>query len=151
MKGLMLFFVKNYAAGARDAEQFVMPLVTDVSVTIDGVPHKLFSDGMKSTDLWKSIKQKLGYDRRLHGHFKEQDFHNHKFALWVDLRASPDNWLHGDGLIVGRSKDGVRLEIGWTGMNGVVVNCYAFVVSDAALFVKEGRVKQFFLQPGSSD
>ena len=28
MKGLMLFFVKNYAAGARDAEQFVMPLVT---------------------------------------------------------------------------------------------------------------------------
>ena len=36
-------------------------------------------------------------------------------------------------------------------MNGVVVNCYAFVVSDAALFVKEGRVKQFFLQPGPSD
>ena len=151
MKGLMLFFVKNYAAGARDAEQFVMPLVTDVSVTIDGVPHKLFSDGMKSTDLCNALKQKVGYDNRLHGHFKEQDFHNHKFALWVDLRASPDNWLHGDGLIVGRSKDGVRLEIGWTGMNGVVVNCYAFVVSDAALFVKEGRVKQFFLQPGPSD
>ena len=151
MKGLMLFFVKNYAAGARDAEQFVMPLVTDVSVTIDGVPHKLFSDGMKSTDLWNAVKQKMGYDKRLHGHFKEQDFHNHKFALWVDLRASPDNWLHGDGLIVGRSKDGVRIEISWTGMNGVVVNCYAFVVSDAALFVKEGRVKQFFLQPSSSD
>ena len=91
MKGIMLFFVKNYAAGARDAEQFVMPLVTDVSVTVDGVPHKLFSDGMKSTDLWKSIKQKVGYDKRLHGHFKEQDFHNDKFALWVDLRASPDN------------------------------------------------------------
>ena len=151
MKGLMLFFVKVYAAGARDAEQFIMPLVTDVSVTIDGVPHKLFSDGMKSTDLWKSIKQKVGYDKRLHGHFKERDFHNDKFALWVDLRASPDNWLHGDGLIVGRSKDGVRLEISWTERNVVIVNCYAFVVADAALFVKEGRVKQFFLQPGSSD
>ena len=114
MKGLMLFFVKVYAAGPRNAEEFIMPLVTDVSVTIDGVPHKLFSDGMKSTDLWKSIKQKVGYDKRLHRHFKEQDFHNDKFALWVDLRASPDNWLHGDGLIVERSKDGVRLEISWT-------------------------------------
>ena len=151
MKGLMLLFVKVYAAGARDAEQFIMPLGTDVSVTIDGVPHKLFSDGMKSTDLWKSIKQKVGYDKRLHGHFKEQDFHNDKFAFWVDLRASPDNWLHGDGLIVGRSKDGVRLETSWTERNGVIVNCYAFVVADAALFVKEGRVKQFFLQPGPSD
>ena len=140
MKGLVLFFVKK----------FIMPLITDVSVTIDGVPRKLFSDGIKSTDLWNALKQKVGYDKRLHGHFKEQDFHNHKFALWVDLRASPDNWLHGDGLIVGRSKDGVRLEIGWTGMNDVVVNCYAFVVADAALFVKEGRVKQFFLQPGSA-
>ena len=152
MKGLMLFFVKNYSAGARDAEKFIMPLVTDVSVTIDGVPHKLFSAGMKSTDLCKSIKQKVGYDKRLHGHFKENDFHNDKFALWVDLRASPDNWLHGDGLIVGRSKDGVRLEISWDGSSvSVVVTCYAFVVADAALFVKEGRVKQFFLQPGSSD
>ena len=151
MKGLMLFFVKVYAAGARDAEQFIMPLVTDVSVTIDGVPHKLFSDGMKSTDLWESVKQKVGYDKRLHGHFKEQDFHNDKFALWVVLRASPDNWLHGEGLIVGRSKDGVRLETSWTERNGVIVNCYAFVVADAALFVKEGRFKQSFLQPGSSD
>ena len=88
MKGPMLFFVKVYAAGARNAEQFIMPLVTDVSGKIDGVPHKLFSDGMKSTDLWKSIKQKVGYDKRLHGHFKEQDFHNDKFALWVDLQTT---------------------------------------------------------------
>ena len=141
------------AAGdaTSNANEFIMPHVTDVSVTIDDVPHKLFSDGMKSTDLWKSIKQKVGYDKRLHGHFKEPDFHNDKFALWVDLRASPDNWLHGDGLIVGRSKEGVRLEISWTERNGVVVNCYAFVVADAALFVNDGRVKQFFLQPSSSD
>ena len=112
MKGLMLFFVKVYAAGTRDAEQFIIPPVTDVSVTIDCVPHKLFSDSMKITDLWKSIKQKVGYDKRFHGHFKEKDFHNDKFALWIDLRASLDNWLHGDGLIVGRSKDGVRIEVG---------------------------------------
>ena len=151
MKGLMLFFVKNYAAGARDAQQFINPLVTDGSVTIDGVPHKLFSDGMKSTDVWNSVRYKVGYDKRLHGHFKEKDFHNDKFALWVDLRASPDNWLHGDGLIVGRSKDGVRIEISWVGRNGVIVNRYTSVVGDAALFVKEGRVKQFFLQPSSSD
>ena len=151
MKGLMLFFVKSYAAGARDAEECMNPKIQSLSITTDGVPHKLFSDGIKSTDLWKSFKQKVGYDKRLHGHFKEKDFHNDKFALWVDLRASPDNWLHGDGLVVGRSKDGVRVETRWIGRSGVVVNCYVFVVADAALFVKEGRVKQFFLQSGSSD
>ena len=154
MKGIMLLFIKNYAAGTRDSDRFMNPRVQDLSVTIDGVPHKLFSDGMKGTNVWKSLKQKEGYDKRLHGHFKEQDIHNDKFAVWVDLRASPDNWLHGDGLVVGRSKDGVRLELTWTGsgVSGVAVGtCYAFVVADAALFVKEGRVKQFFLQPGSSD
>ena len=136
MKGIMLFLIKNYAAGTRYSEQFVNPRVQDLSVTIDGVPHKLFSDGMKSTDVWKSLKQKVGYDKRLHGHFKEQDFHNDKFAVWVDLRASPDKWLHGDGLIVGRSKDGVRLELTWTGSGvsgSAVGTCYAFVVADAAL------------------
>ena len=151
MKGLMLFFVKSYATGARDAEEFMNPKIQSLSITIDGVPHKLFSDGIKSTDLWNALKQKVGYDKRLHGHFKEKDFHNDKFALWVDLRASPDSWLHGDGLVVGRSKDGVRVETRWVGRSGVLVNFYVFVVADAALFVKEGSVKQFFLQPGSSD
>ena len=48
----------------------------------------------------------------------------------------------------------MRLELTWTGsgVSGAAVGtCYAFVVADAALFVKEGRVKKFFLQPGSSD
>ena len=57
MKGIMLFFVKKYAAGARDSEHFMNPRVQDLSVTIDGVPRKLFSDGMKSTDLWNALKQ----------------------------------------------------------------------------------------------
>ena len=62
MKGLMLFFVKVSAAGARNAEEFIMPLVTDVSVAIDGVPHKLFSDGMKSKRL-ATIRGCMGTSR----------------------------------------------------------------------------------------
>ena len=72
MKGLMLFFVKNYAAGARNTEEFISPQINDLSVTIDGVPHKLFSDGIKSTDLWEAVAHKVGWDRR--GHFKEKTF-----------------------------------------------------------------------------
>ena len=113
MEGIMLFFIKNYAAGTRNSEQFMNPRVQDLSVTIHGVPHKLFSDGMKSTDLWNALKQKVGCDKILHGNFKEQDFHNDKFAVWVDLTASPENWLHGDGLVVGRSKARVDLDWEW--------------------------------------
>ena len=42
----MLFFLKSFDSGERKAEQYINPLVNSVKVSINGVPHKLFSDGM---------------------------------------------------------------------------------------------------------
>ena len=47
MKGLMLLFAKNYPACERDTEQFINPLVTDVSVTIDGSPQAVLRQNEK--------------------------------------------------------------------------------------------------------
>ena len=82
-------------------------------------------------------------------HFKEIDFHNGKFALWIDLRSTPDNNLHGDGIVVGRSQDGVRLVVDVAGIASTTVDCHVFVVSDAAVFVSDGVVKDVRIQPSS--
>ena len=59
-------------------------------------------------DVWPMTLKRFDY---IEDHFKEIDFHNDKLALWADLRSTPDNNLHGDGVVVGRSQDGVRLVV----------------------------------------
>ena len=146
MKGIMLLFLKAFNKGERDSEKFINPLVNSIKVSIDGVPHKLYSDGMKREDVWTMLLKRFDY---VEDHFKEIDFHNDKFALWIDLRSTPDNNLHGDGVVVVGSQDGVRLVVDLAGITSTTVNCHVFVVSDAAVLVSEGVVRDVRVQPSS--
>ena len=55
MTGLLFLFTAPSVAGTRDSEKFVNPDITSVKIDIDGVPNMLYSRGMISTDLYKSI------------------------------------------------------------------------------------------------
>lgn len=52
MKGILLLFVKPYAAGTRDSEKILYPELTSVRVTIDGFPNKIYSKGLQVRDFW---------------------------------------------------------------------------------------------------
>ncbi|KAK3755472.1 hypothetical protein QZH41_005976 [Actinostola sp. cb2023] len=41
-------------------------------------------------------------------------FSKDKYAVWIDLRTFPDNELHGSGLHLNNTKDGIRLTINRT-------------------------------------
>ena len=53
MKGLLLFY-GPYAKGARDSEKSFFPDITEVKVTVNGTPNKIFSQGMKARDVERS-------------------------------------------------------------------------------------------------
>ena len=137
MTGILCLFEEDYKEGERDSEKFVNPDFESVNINIDGMPNQLFSKGMIPVDFWESIKRRMGGA----GKVKEEDFYTDKFALWIDLRTFPDNEIHGGGLHVNTTRDGVKLEIkrktGGTGN----ITCYMFVVADALMEIMNTELK----------
>jgi len=137
MTGILCLFTESYTGGTRDSEKFVNPSITSININVDGMPNRLYSKGMVPSDLWESVKKRFGREG-----VKQKDFYaNNKFALWVDLRAHPDNSIHGGGLVLNNTRDGVKLEmkrkVGGTGN----INCHMFVVADALMEVMNSNLK----------
>jgi hypothetical protein len=129
MTGILLLFTKAYVTGARDTEAFVNPNITKVDINVDGMPNKLYSKGMIPSDFWTSITNKMG----LTDNITQKDFYNDKFALWIDMRTYPDDSIHGNGLVLNNTKDGVKIEIRRTAGSdaAATTTCHMFVVADA--------------------
>ena len=141
MSGILMLFIEPYTVGARDSEKFVYPSLTEVSVNIDGMPNKLYSKGMEKTDFWDVVVRKMGITDNI----TQKDFYDNKFALWVDLRTHPSDELHGGGLLLNSTKDGVKLEIKRTATGSGNVNCYVFVVADAVMEVENSNFEIDYL------
>ena len=59
MKGILMLF-ENVAAQqpfARKTEAFYNPQITKVEVTIEGIPNQLYSQGMRSYQMWDEAKK----------------------------------------------------------------------------------------------
>ena len=134
--GILCLFTEAFTAGTRDSEKFVNPEITSVNFNIDGVRNKLFSNGMLSSDFWQSLNNRFNTKDTL----KESDFYTNKFALWIDLRSHPDNDIHGGGLFLNHTRDGVKIEIKrQTGGSGNIT-CHMFVVADAIMEIMKSNL-----------
>ena len=62
-----------------------------------------------------------------------------KYALWLDMRTSDDDSLHGSGRRIENASEGVMVQI--TKMVEVAgsLNMYLYVIMDAQLNIKNGR------------
>ena len=137
MTGILCLFTEAFTAGKRDSEKFVNPKISSVNFNIDGVPNKLLSNGMLPSDFWQSLNNRFNTKDTL----KESEFYENKFALWIDLRSHPDNNIHGSGLILNNTRDGVKIEIKrQTGGSGNIT-CHMFVVADGDQGIKSSKYK----------
>ena len=59
MTEILCLFTEESVAGTRDSEEFVNPMITSVSFNIDGMPNKLYSNGMVPVDFWESLKKRF--------------------------------------------------------------------------------------------
>ena len=139
MTGILLLFTENPTAGDRDSEKFVNPDIKSVQINIDGVPNMLYSKGMLPTDQWESIKQR--FPRSLESEVTETKFYTEdKFALWVDLRSHADNEIHGSGLALKDTRDGVKLEIRRKVGGSGNITCDMFIVADALMQIENSNL-----------
>ena len=134
LKGILLLFINQYAPGARDTEAYFNPDITKVKVTVNGVPNRVYNEGISGSDMWQELTR----------HFKPSTngrpnmtlakyLTANKFGLWIDLRSMEDTTMHGNGQRLVNTQDGVQLEIERTASGSGTTNCHIFTVSDSQM------------------
>ena len=135
LKGILLLFISPYTAGNRDSEYYFNPDITKVKVTVNGVPNRVYNEGISGSDMWKELTRhfnpspKSGRPNMTLAKYLS----GNKFGLWIDLRSMADTTMHGNGQRLVNTQDGVQLEIERTASGSGILNCYIFTVSDSQM------------------
>ena len=146
LKGILLLFEDEFEPGQRDSEKFANPFITDIRYTIDGLPNKLYSNGLREADQWPEICKHFILEEFKQSRDINMDlelYHTgNKFALWTDLRSTEDNTLHGTGKLQ-ESKNVIKMEITKTVLTSGKFVMHIFVVSDARIIIKDKKLASF--------
>ena len=91
LKGLLLLFINPYNPGARDSEHYFNPDITKVKVTVNGVPSRVYNEGISDKDMWNELTRHFNPKkwRRLAQHDAGQVSHRQQ------VRAMGRPALHG--------------------------------------------------------
>jgi len=136
LKAILLLFTEPYTAGTRDSEKFVFPDLQKVKVTINGSPNMLYNEGIVPTDLWRESRRFFVREKNKTEHMNLKLFlAGDRFGLLVDLRSMADRSMHGSGVRLLNSTDGVQLELERKASGSGDINCQVFVISDAQLSI----------------
>ena len=157
LRGILLLGKKktNIADWTCKSGHFWNFCVKKVSVTIEGIPNQLFSNGILPTDIYEEC------ERFFSGMYKEErsidntvkklslsgvdpiDFFDKKYAVWLDFRSTQDNFLHGSGRKIVSVSEGISVEIEREAdtktFDGTI---YAFMFMDGLLQIVNKKVER---------
>ena len=146
LKGILLLFINPFVAGARDTESYFNPDITKVKVTVNGVPNRIYNEGISSTDMWNELTRYFNpRGQATNGGRPNMTLTKYltgnKFGLWIDLRSMADTTLHGNGQRLVNTQDGVQLEIERTASGSGNTNCHVFTISDSQLNIMKRQLE----------
>ncbi len=151
MKGILMLFEEPTAAYARQSEAFYNPKITKVEVTIEGIPNQLYAQGMRPYQMWDEVRRLMAGGAKRHPEVaavaKELQLHacdlgkylSEEYALWLDLRSTDDDGLHGNGRRVENASEGITIQISKEAEARGALNIYLYVIMDAQLNIENGR------------
>ena len=134
LKGILLLFINPYTAGVRDSESYFNPDITKVKVTVNGVPNRVYNEGISGKDMWNELTRHFNPHSGGSPNMTLAKYLTaNKFGLWIDLRSMADTTMHGNGQRLVNTQDGVQLEIERTASGSGTTNCYIFTVLDSEM------------------
>ena len=135
---------------ARYTETFYIPQITKVGVTIEGVPNQLFSQGVRAYQMRDEEKffaagskrqpevAEVAKDLAL-ADVSVGEFLTMKLTLWLDLRTTDDDRLHGSGRRIENASEGVTIQITKQTEAAGALDIYLYVIIDAQLNIENYR------------
>ena len=153
MKGILMLFenVAVHQPFARNTEAFYNPQIMKVEVTIEGITNQLYSQGMRAYQMWDEEKKYFAPGSKRHPEVGTAakdlaladvnlgEFLASKYSLWLDLRTSDDDRLHGSGRHIENASEGITIQITKKAGAAGALNIYLSVVMDAKLKIEDGR------------
>ena len=103
----------------RDTSRYYNPKIQKVSVTVEGKPNQLYSQGMRSFEQYVEAC-KYFTEGKLVNEVQAQlqlydvslgEYLVNKYALWLDSRTTDENELHGMGRRIENALEGITLQI----------------------------------------
>ena len=141
LKGILLLFINPYTGGTRDSESYFNPDITKVKVTVNGVPNRVYNEGISGTDMWNELTRYFNPHRRGWANMTLSKYLTaNKFGLWIDLRSIADTTMHGSGQRLVNTQDGVQLEIERKASGSGNTDCHVFTISDAQMDIIERQL-----------
>ena len=128
LKGILVLFEEEQPF-TLDTSKFHNPKIQKVTVTVEGKPNQLYSQGMRSFEQYDEAPKYFA-EGRLANEVQAQsqlydlsvgEYLVNKYALWLDFRTTDENELHGKGRQVGNTSGGIMYRSGrkwkWLGLS----------------------------------
>ena len=146
---------------ARDTEAFHNPKLTKIEVTIEGASNQLYSQGLRPYQMWDEVRKYFAAGSKGHSDVSAAakdlaladvslgGFLSNKYALWLDLRTTDDDQLHGNDR---RISEEMIIQIQKEAEVASLLNMYVYLICDAELDIQDGRLVQAtFQRPPAAD
>ena len=148
LKGILLIFIVPYTARTRDTENFFNPDITNAEVTINGIPNRVYNNGIKLYDMWREISRlfcekhkKLSCGNNYSPYMTKDMYYAQKmFGFFLDLRSMAGVNMHGSGQRLVNSENGVQIALTRTTSGSGNVRCHIFSISDAQLNIMDRQL-----------
>ena len=145
LEGILVLFEeeKSYT---RDTSKFYNPGIQKVSVTIEGKPNQLYSQGMRLFEQYDEARKYFA-EGRLANDVQAQlqlndvslgEYLVNKYALWLNFRMIDEKELHRKGRKIENASEGITLEIEKKAESAGALNAYIYLIMDAQLNIQAG-------------
>ena len=146
LKGILVLFEeeKSYTG---DTSKFYNPGIQKVSVTIEGKPNQLYSQGMRSFEQYDEACKYFAEGRLANDPQAQLQLYDvslgeylvNKYALWLDFRTIDENSLHGTGRRIENTSERITMQIEKKAETSAEkLNAYIYLIMDAQLNIHSG-------------
>ena len=145
LKGILVLFEEEKPY-VRDTSKFYNPKIQKVSVTIEGKPNQLYSQGMRSFEQYDEARKYFTKGRlanevqaQLQLHYVSVgEYLVNKYALWLNFRTIDENELHGMGRQIGNTLGGINIQVEKKAESAGALKAYIYLIMDAQLNIQNG-------------
>ena len=141
LKGILVLFEEEKPF-ARDMSKYYNPKIEKVTVTVDGKPNQLYSQGMRSFEQYDKACKYFTEGRPANETQAQLQLYNlsvgeylvNKYALWIDFRTIDE----GTSRQIGNTSGRIMIKVEKKAKSAGALKAYIYLIMDARLKIQSG-------------